>query len=168
MAQPAAVHTLSESYSIIELNAGLECIVDTEDYVLLSRYTWTHKPNYATGYAHTKIKNKQIMMHRLLMGHPEGMLVDHINSNGLDNRKSNLRIVTKSQNGLNCRKSKSATSRFYGVPFHTKSGTWCAQGTSALTGKAYGLGYYKSEISAALAYNRFCAEHNPYSKLNVI
>jgi hypothetical protein len=83
---------------------------------------------------------------------PDDLLVDHQNHNGLDNRPSNLRIATLSQNGHNRRKSPaSGTSRFKGVSFDKRASKWRAQGR--LNGRQSIIGYFDIESDAAKAYD---------------
>ena len=87
-------------------------IVDEEDYEFISSIKWyeakairkgKYYNSYAVGKLGTDKNRKTISMHRLIMGQPEGLVIDHINHNGLDNRKSNLRAVTYSENQKNLR-----------------------------------------------------------------
>jgi len=77
------------------LGVGHFAIIDWDDYEMVNPYTWTIE-NKTKKYAINVLK--KIRMHRLIMSCPKGMTVDHINGNGLDNRRSNLRICTLSQN----------------------------------------------------------------------
>lgn len=77
--------------------------VDDEDFPLISRYRWSRAAGCSTSYARAMINKKGVMMHRLIMNPPEGMVVDHINGKGLDNRRSNLRVVSHSDNQKNVR-----------------------------------------------------------------
>ena len=86
----------------------INILVSSEDYCYLSRYTWMIERQKYTMYAKTYIyvdgQRKTIKMHRMIMsnfGLKDGQIVDHINGNGLDNRRENLRIVTSSENSLN-------------------------------------------------------------------
>ncbi len=85
----------------IQLTQGRVCIVDAADYAWLSRDLWhTNRSGYAMR-ARKKSDNwtsKMILMHRLIMGNPPEMTIDHINRDKLDNRRSNLRVVTQSCN----------------------------------------------------------------------
>jgi len=93
-----------------------DTIFDIEDLKLLSKYRW-HKSQ--TGYARTSINpKKQILMHRLIMKCKKW--VDHKNLNRLDNRKNNLRPVTKSQNVINRALQKNNKSGFRGVYYRNK------------------------------------------------
>lgn len=154
----------------LTLSDGTSVLVDSEDISALIKFTWHRNTdtNRSTDYAYAKIDGQLLYMHRLIMGFPAGLCVDHIDGNGLNNQKSNLRVVTKSQNGMNSKKKKKTTSEFKGVSFHKRTGKWRAYGRSALTGKVHDLGYYSLETRAAQVYNDFCAKHNPYAKLNAI
>jgi hypothetical protein len=78
------------------------------------------------------------------------MEVDHINGDGLDNRKSNLRLATRAQNGCNLRPQQGKSSRFKGVAWHV-CGKWRAHISPNRTQIALGL--FDDEIDAALAYD---------------
>lgn len=80
-------------------NTDNEFIIDYEDYEKVKNISW-----YETncGYiAHKNRNRKVVLLHRLVTGAPDGMVVDHINHNTLDNRKNNLRICTQKENALN-------------------------------------------------------------------
>lgn len=78
-------------------------IVDDDDYAWLNQWNWTaiHTQRRNGGYAMRSEYGDTILMHRLIMNAPEGMEVDHINGNGLDNRRENLRVVTQKVNHAN-------------------------------------------------------------------
>jgi len=82
---------------------------------------------------------------------PPGMIVDHINRNGLDNRRCNLRIGTIAQNAMNKRGQRNASSRFKGVTWSHHVSKWVASINEG--GKRRHLGCFVSEIEAALAYD---------------
>ena len=80
-------------------NTGKEFLVDLEDYDLIKDLSW-YEAN--TGYMHHKDKGEHIIqMHRLLANAPDDKVVDHINHNKADNRKSNLRVCTQKENSRN-------------------------------------------------------------------
>lgn len=144
----------------IPLTQGKFAFVDDEEYKRLSRYKWSaHKSGnmyYATctvylggGRKHGKFKH--IKMHRLIMNPPTDMQIDHINCDGLDNRKVNLRICTLSENIRNS-KSRKGTSRFKGVYWIPSRRKW--RGGITFEGKKICLPRFKSEIEAAKAYDR--------------
>ncbi len=94
---------------------------------------------------------RTIYLHRLVMAAPEGVEVDHVNGNPLDNRRANLRLATRSQNAAN-RPSYRGSSRFKGVcRANTQSPRWRAW--ILFEGKSRYLGSYHSEDEAARAYD---------------
>ncbi len=96
-------------------------------------------------------------MHRLIMNAPKGMLVDHINRNGLDNRKANLRIVTHTQNMWNNgQRVERYSSKYRGVSWHKRQRRWMA--VISVNGRARTLGYYRDEKEAARAFDRAAKE----------
>jgi hypothetical protein len=111
----------------ISLTQGKTALVDDEDYEYLMQWNWHVASNR---YASRAImlpdgKKTKISMHRIIMSCPEFYEIDHINRNTFDNRKSNLRIVSRKQNADN-RKNlfKNNTSGAKGVCFH--NGKWQA------------------------------------------
>jgi hypothetical protein len=109
-------------------------------------------------YAHTHdLKGENhIYMHHFILG-VKGVIVDHINGNGLDNRKSNLRICTHKQNCRSSRKRKKSVSKYKGVHWCRKTKKWVAQ--IGLDGRTKHLGYFKIEKNAALAYDRAAVKY---------
>jgi hypothetical protein len=88
----------------IQLTRGRVAIVDAEDAEALSAFSWSFNPSESTigeGYAMSNLNGKTIYMHRLLLGARPGQEVDHANRNSLDNRRSNLRFATRSQQAVN-------------------------------------------------------------------
>lgn len=83
-------------------------IIDDKDYLNVSKYKWWVKHN---NYVYTQIKRKTIYLHRLIMGQ-SSLEIDHINHNALDNRRINLRFVTRSQNNINKKNVYSGVSKF--------------------------------------------------------
>ena len=93
---------------VIQLTRGYKTIVDKDDFEYLSQYKWTAQPKHGNVYAfrmskRTKPYEKRhtIFMHREILKARENFLVDHINHNTLDNRKSNLRECSHSENMRN-------------------------------------------------------------------
>jgi hypothetical protein len=134
-------------------------IVDPADYDALCRFKWRLNRSSRTFYAFCTVsrgpllKPRVIWMHRQVANPPDGLLVDHINHNGLDNRRSNLRFATDSTNQQNARKSiTKTTSRFKGVDFVKPTGKWRAR--IAVAGKRLFLGSFTDELDAALVYDR--------------
>ena len=86
------------------------------------------------------------------------MVVDHINGNGLDNRRSNLRVCTRSENGMNRGKNKNNKSGYKGVAWHEKAKLWRA--TLGLKGKIIHLGDFADKSEAYRAYVEACKKYH--------
>jgi len=141
----------------IPLTQGKFVIVDAEDYPRLVQHKWRAQKTTNTYYAVRDVgprdKQTRIWMHREIMQTPKGMVVDHINHNGLDNRKRNLRNCTVAQNAHNSRRHIKSNSQYKGVCWDK----YCTPGWKAqirYKGKTTGLGYFNSEIDAAKAYDK--------------
>lgn len=147
-----------EEVRYIPLTRGYVAIVDAGDFDRISAYKWcvTEQPaKYRTPYAMRKDrvgdKYISVYMHRRVMGDPVGMHVDHINGDGLDNRRANLRLCTHAQNQMNKNKEVSCVSRFKGVNFYKKTNKWTAK--IKHDGKWVWLGYHFTQEDAARAYD---------------
>jgi hypothetical protein len=107
----------------IPLTQGFYAIVDTEDAEWLSQWNWCVAKTASNTYAKRTLRG--ILMHREVLRHHgiDAHLVDHANHNGLDNRKSNLRPCSSSENNANRRKS-GGSSRFKGVHFEKQTKMW--------------------------------------------
>lgn len=91
----------------IPLNTGHTVIVNAVDAPLVSGKRWTRNTNSCgTSYAMRRNGKRTEMMHRLIMGEPAGMDVDHRDGDGLNNTRENLRVVTRKQNLLNVARAK--------------------------------------------------------------
>lgn len=100
-----------------------------------------------------------------LMNSPEGMFIDHINGNGLDNRKCNLRICTNTQNQYNASIRKDNTSGFRGVCWNRGSNKW--QAYMRVNGKQTSLGLFTCLIKAAKTYDEAAKKyHKDFANLN--
>jgi len=148
--------------SLIHLNNGGYVLVDAADYVSLSRFRWSKKLARSTTYAFRWNGQRWARMHREIMRPPDNMDVDHINHDGLDNRRENLRICTQAQNVMHSRKSR-GRNRFKGVWRHGKN--WCA--VIVANKKIYRLGSFQKEEDAAAAYNAAAIRlHGEFAVLN--
>lgn len=130
---------------------GKIALVDESDYDLVKNYRWylTHCGGGGIDYATTPFKISvgkwsKINMHRLILNAPKGILVDHINHNGLDNRRNNIRLCNASENGRNRRVSKHNSSGFKGVS-RKRDGRYEA---------AIRLGTFENPEDAAKEYDR--------------
>lgn len=157
---------------LITLTQGYKAIVDDEDYEYLNQFNWNARVVSGTQYAKRNIiigdKKTTINMHREIMNCPINLMVDHINGNGLDNRKKNLRICTRSQNLMNSKKPMNGkTSKYKGVCFNVQNNRWRAE--IRLNKKPIFLGYFLLESEAALAYNRKALEiFGSFAKINEV
>ena len=155
----------SRSPRRIPLTRGLFAIVDAEDYPWLSQYTWFAEGTDKNCYAVRKENGKSIKMHRQITNAPDHLVVDHIDHNGLNNRKENLRICTFAENCRNLRSSAKKTSKYKGVHRHKRLGKWAAQIT--FENKKHHLGYFTDETAAAKAYDDAAKKfHGEFASLN--
>lgn len=133
---------------------GLFALVDDEDFALVSRYKWyVSTEGYAVHSVWDKGKCYTLKMHRLILGLGPGdpCQADHANHDGLDNRRSNLRLATISQNAGNRRKQSGTVSRYKGVCWASREQRW--RDTIRVQGKRISLGYFDAEAEAARAYD---------------
>lgn len=144
----------------VKLSNGKYAIVDVSDYASVSKLSWHFRMGYATRWNGDS-------MHRILMK-PEGRLeVDHINGDRLDNRRSNLRVCTRSQNMRNRKTATRTKSGFKGVAWHKGNKKWIAHLKTG--GKTIHLGYFTDKKKAALAYNNGAIiHHKEFANLNVV
>ena len=139
----------------IPLTKGKFAIVDNKDFKFLNQWKWyLSDSGYALRNQHIKIEinkysSKIIRMHRLINKTPKNLFTDHINQNKLDNRRINLRTVTKSQNGINRPKQANNSSGVKGVTCHNSGRGWTSE--IMIRGKRVYLGYYNNLVSAITA-----------------
>lgn len=152
----------------VPLGRGLYALVDEEDYERVMQHVWnagrkTGRTHYAS--THTKMQAGNILMHRFILNPPADMAVDHINGDGLDNRKCNLRICMNTDNLKNSRPMRNKKySKYKGVGYHLRDSLWKA--TLVKDGRAFAR-YFKSEIEAAMAYDMMAREKfGEYAYLN--
>ena len=151
----------------IPLTQGLVALVDDEDYEVLNAYKWQAQRHGHTAYAvrHASGQHSvQERMHRIVLARMLGRplandeMSDHINGNGLDNRRENLRPSTCAQNQRNCRKPDNAqTGRYLGVRWVKHCKSW--QAGIGVNRKDIYLGIYSTETEAALAREFYIAAH---------
>jgi len=154
-------------------------IVDNDDYDKLKNYSWYYNKTHAHAYVRVYIDGEQLLMHRVILKAKKGQMVDHINGNGLDNRRSNIRLCTNSQNQKN--KKPSGRSKYLGVNIHKtktlyyrkKTKEYVTYKTTSIIAhikigdKYKHLGTFKTEKDAALAYNEAAKiHHKEFARLN--
>jgi hypothetical protein len=152
----------------IPLTKGKIAIVDDDDYELLAHWKWYYSQNSngRGGYAARRDSARQmIRMHRLILNAPEGIEVDHVNGNPLDNRRDNLRLCSRAENCRNIAKChRQTTSCFRGV-YRTLRGQWAAM--TGVNGKRVWIGRFDSEEEAARAYDRaILVLHGSFARVN--
>ncbi len=155
----------------IKLTRGYYTKVDNEDFEYLNQYHWTALVNKNdTVYA---VRNK-MRMHRLILGlnNPK-IFTDHIDHDGLNNQRNNLRICTRLQNSHNRKSAKNSTSKYCGVSIltirHPKKDYkyWHAQ--IKYNDNSIHLGNFKSEIRAAIARDKAAIiYHGEFANLNIL
>lgn len=126
-------------------------LVDAVDFQELSKWRWRKTSHgYIARGLRVNGKQKQVYMHRHIMSPERGMVVDHKNGNGLDNRRSNLRVCTQAQNVANSRMKNTNTSGFKGVCWSEPMQKWVARLT--VDYKQVVLGYATSKRAAYRMY----------------
>lgn len=153
----------------ILLSQGKFALVNDKDYDRLNQWKWTyHKTVSKNGEVIKEravrrvrigpCKHKILYMHRVITNCPDGLEVDHKNNNGLDNRRKNLRVCTHAENSKNKRARNYAKSKYKGLYKHVHGG-WVAR--AKVDGITCNIGYYKTEVEAAHAYDDFIRSFGP-------
>jgi hypothetical protein len=153
----------------IHLGQGKVALVDDEDFDALSAVKWLTRRHRNTFYAHRNVRmpdGKWVteFMHRVILTYKlgrdvaVGMHTDHVNGDGLDNRRENLREATGGQNQRNCRRRKAnPSSQYLGVSRDTVNNKW--QAHVMVDYKSIRLGRYVTELAAAQARETFIKAH---------
>jgi HNH endonuclease len=132
----------------VPLTRGKVAIIDAEDAEAVLPFKWCARGPYAM----SNLGNKCLVyLHRFLLSAPPGFEVDHIDGNGLNNRRSNLRLATRGQNRQNSRIRSNNVSGYQGVSWNSGRGMWRAD--IRLNGRAKFLGHFQMKEQAAIAYN---------------
>jgi len=141
-------------FAYVPLTRGCEAIIDATDASKVAGLNWMARPSVYTSYAYrtdySGPKKRFIHMHRVIMGDQCDAEIDHIDGDGLNNRRDNLRVATGSQNNCNMRTRKDNTSGFKGVSWRKSCMKWRAY--ISLSGEQMHLGYYETPEDAHAAY----------------
>lgn len=148
----------------IQLTQGKVTIIDDDDYEKVSSHKWSAFLYDGNWRATSSIKNKTVKLSRFILGVTDsGVLVDHKNLDTLDNRKENLRLTNKQQNGRNRGAQKNNKSGYKGVCLDR--GKYNA--AIHVSGKHILIGRYNDIIEAAQAYDEAAKKlFGEYAKLN--
>lgn len=145
--------------AFIPLTKGYVAMIDAADVPLVEGTTWSAQEHrrkdgaIRTVYAVRKVggrKGRTVLLHRVLMGEPPELEVDHEDGDGLHCRRKNMRTSTRAQNGKNLRLATDNTSGFKGVWWHKQREKWAAEITDG--GKKHPLGLFRCKAAAAIAY----------------
>jgi len=136
----------------IELTQDKFALVDDDDYDFLNQFKWSAAKTYKTFYAVKRNGKKMISMHNMIMGTIKGKIIDHIDGDGLNNVRKNLRHATHSENMQNRRSC--GKSKYLGVTLYCVKKRWkyYKTGISKDNNWIY-LGSFKSEEKAARVYD---------------
>lgn len=139
----------------IPLTKGYEAIIDAADVPLVEGWNWTaftpqRKTVYAVRTAWRGDRWGHARLHREIMGSPDGVYVDHIDGNGLNNRRRNLRLATHAENQRNAALRVDNRSGFKGVFWYAATAKWVAK--IQINGASKHLGYFDSAEAAHAAY----------------
>lgn len=146
----------------IPLTQGQFALVDDKDFEYLNQFKWQALKDKVTYYAVRSVtlnkKQYPVLMHRVILeiADPK-MQGDHMDHNGLNNQRYNLRIVTRKQNIRNSTGNKKSASIYKGVTYIKSSKKWCAQ--ISINGKNKHLGVFTDEIEAAKKYDEMARLH---------
>lgn len=147
---------------LIPLTQGQYAIVDDADFAWLSQWKWHAQATTRGGfYANRRGPDgKMLAMHRVINATPDGMMTDHIDGDGLNNQRANLRTASPLQNMMNRKGKRGGSSRYKGVWADPTSGNkklWRAG--IRIGGRLTYLGRFATEAEAAAAYARVATQH---------
>lgn len=164
---------LEGGVAYVQLTRGYEATIDAIDADIVSRLTWSVKidlradGSFRSAYAITNVPRlgggyRTEYLHRILLGGCQH--VDHIDGNGLNNRRSNLRPASRAENARNRRANANNKTGFKGVHFHKRKGKW--QAYINVNGKRLHLGRFDTADEAASAYAQASADlHGVFGRL---
>lgn len=147
---------------MITLSQGRFAFVDNKHYELLSSFKWSAVKKGNIYYAVRGVKKNDkwvsVYMHHIVLPRAESKIVDHIDMNGLNNQRKNLRLCTKSENQRNTLKHKDNTSGMKGVHWNNRDKKWSSD--IMVNGKKIRLGYFKTKEDAYSMYCNACIKHH--------
>lgn len=161
---------MQESVYEIPLTGGGVVLVDPADFNTYGKNKWQrHSSGYAARVTTVKGVKTFVTLHRLIMNAPKGAQVDHIDGDTFNNRRSNLRICTPSQNMMNRAPTKGTRSAYKGITYvnekFSRKNRWMASIRSGGIKKT--IGYYATEIEAAKAYDSAARiYHGEFARVN--
>ncbi len=147
----------------IKLTQGKVALVDDEDFEYLNQFKWYAYKSRNTFYAGRKLRlgvNKRaiIIMHREILGLKDSEIKgDHIDHNGLNNQRYNLRIATNAENCKNQKPREGCSSKYKGVSWHKRDKIWSVG--IRINERRKHIGYFEDEIEAAKAYDKMAKLH---------
>lgn len=157
----------------ISLTKGKVAFVDDEDYEDLAQFRWHTLPHHRTFYAVREVTydnwrtKKQVRMHSVILPPLANLEPDHIDGNGLNNQKYNLRRCTGQQNRMNQKPQLKVSSKYKGVHWDKQTNKWRA--AVKINQRSIKLGRFEKEKEAAFAYNLAAIEHfGEFACLNII
>lgn len=152
----------------LKTKKGKIAVCDECDYERVSKYHWTLAGDGRHVFMTQTVrgKSKNTSLHHFILGKPpQGYVVDHINGDGLDCRRCNMRFVTSRENNLNRKSLGNSSSRYKGVTFDKSRGKWNA--SIYVKGRSINLGRYNQEEDAARAYDKAAYQFfGEYARLN--
>ena len=144
-------HPHDSEAMLVPLTRGAFAVIDVGDAVLIASHNWRLAAKRGKRYACADVEGKTIQMHQLMCPLPSGDEIDHIDRDGLNNRRSNLRPATRSQNAHNIGPSTANTSGYLGVSFDRGTGRWKAVTTDQR--ERIWIGRFHTPEEAARAYD---------------
>jgi hypothetical protein len=152
-------------YRCLLLTQGQFAHVDPQDYPALVRHKWCAAKQGNSWYAVRTDGQRQVRMHRVIASAPPGLVVDHIDHDGLNNVRRNLRLCTQQQNARNQRPQQGGSSQFIGVCWLKNERKWWAR--IQKDGRQQSLGLYDDERQAARVRDAAAlAQHGEFASLN--
>lgn len=140
----------------IQLSQGKVALVSPEDYEAVSAYTWYADYAGNTWYAATRVNGKKTYLHRFVMQAGSGELVDHVDCDGLNCQRGNLRFLSKSANTI--RRGAISKTGFKGVTFDKSRNRFMAKHCADSRGVVF-LGRYVTAEEAARAYDAYARKY---------